>query len=281
MRNSNKSRYGSSVQVVSKKTVLPTILASDIEGCITPPYRTEIDLSKFQRLRAYCEFVKLRPEFPQIIVFTGRSQGYVELLAQVLGMLDSPCDIPFVIENGAALYRPTSMKTISLLTDEHLEAIQNARTLLHGLLRDNEFEPKTCMVTINPKDAQTVDELRETAMDLLAQKGLLQFLTIASSASAVDITPKNINKLSGLKEVLKYCPADRQEGLKAITALGDSMSDLSIIQAVGSAYCPAENVHPEVRSLVETRFGSNHVIALPDIDFVLAVIERECGVQVS
>ena len=99
--------FRSAVKIVSTKSELPIIIASDVEGCITPPYRTEVDLRKFQRLRTYCEFVKTNPEFPQIIIFTGRSQGYVELLAQSLGMLNSPFDIPFVIENGAALYRPT------------------------------------------------------------------------------------------------------------------------------------------------------------------------------
>src|SRR5688500_10596975 len=103
-RTTIDNSFCSAVRIVSVKSGLPLLIASDIEGCITPPDRTEIDLLKFHRLRAYCEFVKANPEFPQIIALTGRSQGYVELLAQSLGMLNSPFDIPFVIENGAALY---------------------------------------------------------------------------------------------------------------------------------------------------------------------------------
>lgn len=273
--------FRSAVKIVSTKTELPIIIASDVEGCITPPYRTEVDLRKFQRLRTYCEFVKANPEFPQIIIFTGRSQGYVELLAQSLGMLNSPFDIPFVIENGAALYRPTSKKTILLLTPEQLKAVQEAQMLLNDVLPDNEFEPKTFMVTINPNERQTVDELREQVTLILQKNDLLEVLTIASSASAVDITPKNIDKLSGLKEVLKYYPRDRQDRtLSTIIALADHISDINVIKNVGGAYCPAENVHSEVRNLIEARFGSDHVINFSHIDFVLAVIEKECGIRI-
>lgn len=273
--------FHSAIKIVSVKSELPLLIASDIEGCITPAYRTEIDLRKFQKLRAYCEFVKANPKFPQIVVYTGRSQGYVELLAQSLGMLNSPFDIPFVIENGAALYRPTSKKTILLLTTEQLKAIRQTHTLLNELLPDNEFEPKTYMITINPNERQTIGELREQVTLMLQKNDLLSFLTISSSASAIDITPKDIDKLSGLREVLKYFPKDRNDqGLGEIIALGDHTSDINVIKNVGSAYCPAENVHPEVRNLIEARFGVDHVINLSHIDFVLAVIERECGVNV-
>jgi hypothetical protein len=224
--------FRSAVKVVSTKSVLPVIIASDVEGCITPPYRTDIDLRKFQRLRTYCEFVEANPDFPQIVIFTGRSQGYVELLAQCLGMLNSRVDIPFVIENGAALYHPTSKKTVLLLNTEQLNAIHEAHLLLNDSLPDNEFEPKTYMVTINPTERQTVDELRERVTLILQKRDLLELLTIASSASAVDITPKNIDKLSGLKEVLKYYRKNQQnEDLGGIIALADHISDINVIKS--------------------------------------------------
>jgi hydroxymethylpyrimidine pyrophosphatase-like HAD family hydrolase len=168
-----------------------------------------------------------------------------------------------------------------LLSADQLKAIQEAQMLLNSVLVDNEFEPKTFMVTINPNDRQTVDELREQVTLILQKHNLLASLTIASSASAVDITPKNVDKLSGLREVLKFFPKDRcDQSLGSIVALADHVSDINVIKNVGSAYCPAENVHSEVRKLIETRFGSDHVINLSHIDFVLAVIEKECGIRI-
>jgi len=98
------------VRIVSPKEKLPLLIVTDAEGCITPPHRTDIDMRKLQRLRAYCDFVKSEDgrDFPPLLIYTGRPQGYVEMLAQALGMVDKPPDLPFVIENGAALYFPVS-----------------------------------------------------------------------------------------------------------------------------------------------------------------------------
>ena len=76
------------IKIRDAEAELPYAFAFDIEGCITPPNREEINLRKFQKLRAYCDFIKENNKYPPIIIYTGRSQGYVELLAQSLGMLD-------------------------------------------------------------------------------------------------------------------------------------------------------------------------------------------------
>lgn len=270
--------FEAQVRITSPKKKLPLFIATDIEGCLTPPDRAKINLRKFQKLRAYCEFVNSKPgyRYPQIILFTGRSQGYVELLAQSLGMLgDSRPDVPFVIENGAALYYPKAKETKALATKDQQEKINKVLPLLAEKLIGNKFEPKSHMITINPTKGQTIDNLRDLVTTLLQGSDL----TISSTASAIDITPPNITKLSGLKEVIASINKD-DGAIKDIVAIGDHISDLDVIKAVGSAYCPKEHVHGEVRSCVEALFGKDHAIDLPDIDFVLDVIERECGVRV-
>jgi hydroxymethylpyrimidine pyrophosphatase-like HAD family hydrolase len=267
--------FAAQIRITLPKKKLPLFIATDIEGCLTPPDRTEINLRKFQKMRAYCEFVNRHPEYPQIVLFTGRSQGYVELLAQSLGMLRTPLDIPFVIENGAALYYPNARKTKALATRDQQEKINKALPLLAEKLPENKFEPKSHMITINPTTGQTIDNLRDLVTSLLHDSDL----TILSTASAIDITPPNITKLSGLKEVIASTYND-DKAIKNIVAIVDHISDLDVIKAAGSAYCPEKRVHGEVRSCVEARFGEDHIIDLPDIDFVLHVIERECGVRV-
>jgi len=274
--------FQSAVRIVEPNLDLPLFIAADIEGCITPANRGEVDLRRFQRLRGYSEFVKRNPEYPQLVIFSGRSQGYVELLAQALGMLNSPLDLPFVIENGSALYLPTSKRTVSLLTPHQLHTLQQARTHVMSSLTENEFEPKYQMVTVNPKDEhQTIDELRDAVNDVLRAAGILDDLVVTSTASAVDVTVRGVDKLSGLQEVLKYYPGDKPHvDLGRVVAIADHLSDRRIVQNVGSAYCPAESVHPEIRELVVNRFGSDHVINAPCTDFVSMVIERECGVRI-
>jgi hypothetical protein len=95
---------------------LPILIASDIDGCITPPYRDQVNPLQIAKLRAYCQFAANFSKYPPLVFFTGRSQGYVELLAQLLDIVDCSREksevqeVPFVIENGAALYLPRTKK---------------------------------------------------------------------------------------------------------------------------------------------------------------------------
>ena len=74
-------------------------------------------------------------------------------------------------------------------------------------------------------------------------------------------------------------PARRDQGIKAVVGIGDSTSDRCVIEKVGTAYCPAQDVDLEVRSFVGRHFGEDHVIDRKHIDFVIAVIEKECGLS--
>jgi len=274
--------FRSEVRIVSSEK-LPLLIVADAEGCITPPHRTEVDLRKFQRLRAYCEFVKSEAgrEFPPLLIYTGRPQGYVEMLAQALSMVDSPLDLPFVIENGAALYFPASRKTVPIINDSERRLIEEIRNLLIQKMHENEFEPKAYMATINTSPGQTIDELRQEVTRILKDTAFLNSVVINSTASAVDITLGNINKLAGVKEAIKVYhnlrPDTRGRDLDAVVGVADSTSDLCVLENVGKAYCSVHDVDPEVRKFVEQHFGADHVIDRKHIDFVIAVIEKECG----
>jgi HAD superfamily hydrolase (TIGR01484 family) len=272
-------------EVESKKD-LPIFIAADIEGCITPPHRAQIDLRKFQRLRGYCEFVKSSTsrKYPPIVIFTGRSQGYVELLAQSLGMMDSYLELPFVIENGSALYYPASKQTKRLLDLGQMKLIRDIHSLLLDKLPNNEFEPKVFMVTINAIPGETIDQLRQKVWTILKNENLFDILRVDSTASAVDITAKGIDKISGLKKVLEIYhglrPENSDKGLEHIVAVGDSTSDLCVLKEVGKAYCPAKDAHPEVTKYITEKFGDEYIIDKSHIDFVMNVIERETGIKI-
>ena len=281
-RRKLENMFSSIVRVVENKETLPIFIAVDIEGCITPSNRSQIDLSKLQRLKAYCEFTKEHTEYPPLILYTGRSQGYVELLSQTLGILDFRNDLPFVIENGAALYRPGLKQTIPLFTQAQIKIIREVEAIIMEELPNNNFEPKSYMITINPNIHQNVDDLREFATLLLSKKGLVDSLNITNTASAVDITPIGISKLAGLYKVLNYLPSEKSTyQLDEAVSIGDHIADLPILAATGSSYCPAQNVHTEVRDYIEDRFGSTHVIDKPNIEFVISVIEQECGLSIA
>ncbi|MEW5938206.1 MAG: hypothetical protein AB1750_00975 [Chloroflexota bacterium] len=276
----------STVRIVSLKGEMPIFIAVDVEGCLTPPQRSEISLRKFQKIRGYGEFVKSEngKNYPPLVIYTGRSQGYVELLAQSLGLINDKFDLPFVIENGSALYFPASKRTYPLITGEQRKIIFDVYELLSADLPHNEFEPKSYMVSVNAvQDSESIDELREKIILILEEKNLLKDLTVSSTASAVDITLKDVNKLTGINEVIKIFhdlhPEKKEQGLTNLVVLADSTSDLPVIKKVGQAFCPAQESHPEVRSLIEKLFGSDHLINERQTDFVIAVIEKVCGLK--
>ena len=255
-------------------TNLPAFIATDVEGCITPPHRAEVNLRKFQRLRTYCEFVRSDAgrRYPPLVIYTGRSQGYVELLAQSLGMINETMDLPFVIENGSALYFPYKKWTKPLISHDQTALIHGIRTKLMQALPENEFEPKAYMITINVAAKQTIDDLLQEVILKLQGWGDIHAVTVNSTASAVDITAKGIDKWSGLKHSIKCDP-------KSIVALADSTSDLCVIREVGCAYCSVYDSHPEVVQFIKTRFGDDHIIQKPHIDFVVAAVETTCGLR--
>ncbi len=258
---------------------VPRFIAVDIEGCITPADRAEVDLRKFQRLRSYSALVKRDPTYPQLVIFTGRSQGYVELLAQSLGMIHTNLGLPFVIENGSALYFPLDKRTEVLVNSKHLDKVGEMRNLMREEFGHLKFEPKSYMITVNPPYAQESADLHQDIAGLARDRGLLQDLRISHTASAVDVTGAGVSKLTGLMAVSRLHDSSKKGDLAGVVAMGDTQSDIEIFMEVGKGYCPAENVADELVRVVMTRWDSDHVVAGRHIDFVIKTIEKVCYVE--
>jgi hypothetical protein len=288
------------VKVVSPKVNLPILIVAGAH-CVTPPFDEELDLRKFQRLRAYCEFIQTEDgeDYPPLLIVTGRSQGYARMLSQSLGMVEGPLDLPFVIENGTALYFPVSRRTVPLVNEEQRRVIEKARGILVRELPNNEFEPKTYMITISPLPyQQTIRELEHNVVRILTRAKLVNSLSVTAFVASLDITPKDINKLSGFKAAIqeyynlrmdRWEPVDQGPGMAAIVepalkktvGIAAGLADLCVLKEVGTAYCSAYNVDPSIIGFVTGNCeGKANVIGQEHIDAVLTVIERECGLRI-
>ncbi len=277
---------------------LPVIIAADIEGCITPPERSMIDLSDFARLRAYGDFARDQPQYPPLVLFTGRSQGYVELMAQSLGLIDASRDVPFVIENGAALYFPHQKRTLKLITEAEEDEIREVYSYLKSIFVGREFEPKSYMVTINPGDGEPVEQLFYEVKQQLEPRAV----NVTHSASAVDVTLDGYSKLEGLKAALEQLTTLRNEAwaplwalgaaptvddlLSRTVAIGDSPSDIEVLGVTGRAYSTdTGGGHPqvtEVLTVARPASGLREGVILHQkhIGFVIEAIQRECGIRI-
>jgi hypothetical protein len=277
--------FQDSISLYQPSGEIPALIGTNIEGCISTAHRGAIDLRKLFQMRAYCNFLKTDEgkEYPPIVICTGRSQGYVELLAQTLGLSDDGLDLPFIIEMGAALYYPSSKRTESWLIEEEELLIDEIKSVLKRELRDIVFEPKSFIVTVNPSGAETTDQLYERIFASLSGEGLAGRVNIIRGNTAVDITPQRINKISALRQVVRDYTRrkfGKAKDLESIVYIAESNGDMEIINHVKEAYCSESEATFDVERNVRDRFGANHILRETNIDVFLTVLEKTCGIKI-
>jgi hydroxymethylpyrimidine pyrophosphatase-like HAD family hydrolase len=151
-------------------------------------------------------------------------------------------------------------------------------------LADNQFEPKSYMVTVNHVPPhQTTHQLGAIIEDVLRDPAIpRKKLRVDITASSVDVSLECISKYSGLILMLqKYMGfADEiiPEKLKDIAAIGDQEPDWSVLEHVGRPYCPKETDSQLGRLIAEKNPGK--WLNKPHIEAVVEMIENECGIKI-
>ncbi len=179
---------------------------------------------------------------------TGRSVPYVEAMTQVLG-LTNPSNrgapqgrsaTPCICETGAVLYWPWTD------THEILAALPPTDNLL-AHLEQTPFRVelgKVACLSLYPEGGWSVARLLKKVRSF---RGIANF-EVSSSAAAVDITPKGINKGTAVEVICNRL------GLSAdqVLCIGDSGNDLSMRKTAGWFACPA-NATDECRTVSDYR----------------------------
>jgi HAD superfamily hydrolase (TIGR01484 family) len=233
----------------------------DIDGCIMPPNRGEADLNKLIALKNAINSLNNA----EISIFTGRSQEYVEFLSQVLGFVNKETEIPFVIENGSALYYPKQKRSEPII--ENTQAINKAREILQAQLPKNPFEPKSYIVTINPRKNETVNEFKEVVLKALKQHRLDRFVEVTNSASSVDILSKGANKLFGVRYMIQKFFNEEV----FLIAVGDSATDRDVLLQANKAYVPS-NASDLLKADISKKFGTTALVDKEHIDAVIYIL---------
>ena len=201
----------------------------DIDGCITAGKGHSMDLSLLADLTTLIRTKRLN-----FFLCTGRSAPYAEAITQLLS-LSQTC----ICENGAYLYHPKSdgIEYHPLITAEVLTALIKVRQRLLApeFKQVARFElGKEICLSFNPING-TVYPLYQTIKAHLEKECLLDVLSIQHSNSAVDITPKGIDKGSSLRLLAQ----DKGFSLDSVIAIGDSEGDLPFMKLAGFSACPS------------------------------------------
>lgn len=199
---------------------------------------------------------------PPLTLCTGRPQPFVEAFAQMLGV-----SMPCVCENGALIYDPRKDQ-VHLHPAIQQEQIKALGDLKHRLDADvarripHRREPgKEICISLNPiaRPEHYAAHIR-ALYDALLPEVPPELFNITHSASAVDITPKGIDKAAGVRFLAEMTGIP----LSAMLGIGDTRGDLPFLHIVGQVAVPA-NAQAELKEMEPYCSGFHSARAILDI----------------
>jgi HAD superfamily hydrolase (TIGR01484 family) len=229
----------------------------DIDGCLNNGRNKKpnnVKLGKIKNLFAS------KKDLFSFTLCTGRGTGYAKLYAQTLG-----CTNPVVCENGGLIYYPSKDDIIvnPFITPQDIKNLKELDKALKNNLSEiypsyKKENKKKTMISLNPPDNQNLSEFFDHIS--LFIKNYHDAFSITRSSSAVDISPKNINKNKGAELLLKEVNIDYQN----VCGIGDSLNDISVLQKVGFPACPnnAESSIKEICKYVASKKYEDGVLEI-------------------
>jgi len=178
--------------------------------------------------------------------------------------------IPAIFENGAGLYYPKEDDyRLHFLIASQIPQIKKQISEAKNVIRKeiiNTFKAKfewgkDFSISIDPPVNMSIEYFFEIVQDTLRKRHI--DLNITHSASAIDITPKGIDKFSGLQFLLEELDIDPND----VAGIGDTRGDFPILKNVGFSAAP-NNATNEVKQIV------NYVSDYENGDGVIDIIKR-------
>jgi hypothetical protein len=242
------------------------LVVVDIEGCLTINKKQPIDTGTLSKIHAYCELAR-RGERPPIVLCTGRPQPYAEAIIQTLDAFFS--GFPSVVENGCFVYDPVDDALVPNPAiagkEKDLRSIRDFLVERLVVTRLAKLEPgKELCISLDPIPGQRVEDLFRLTLETLPA-GMKDLVFITHSSAAVDLTPKGVNKASGLAFMSEWTGIAFAE----MIGIGDSAGDFPMLEAVGHPACPG-NAKTEVIELVKRRGG--YVAGAPNTSGVWEIL---------
>lgn len=204
----------------------------DIEGCLLPGKGLPFPLDELSELQ---DFFRNHGNIG-FSICTGRSVSYVEAIIQTLDLINSP--FPCVCEGGAILYWPASDKWEKLAPPIDINKINNYLSP-----DDYRIEPgKLSCLSLYPNPPKTVEDLYVTLLKSLTNSSV----NLIKSMAAVDITPKGVDKGTGIIHVSERMNIPMEN----ILCIGDAENDIPMLQLSGYSACPS-NATENVKNIAD------------------------------
>lgn len=233
------------------------------------------------RRRLY-KYVKAsnRGKFPKIGICTGREYGSAESALFDIGLPNWWS----IIESGVFLFNRVTKQLLEnpVLTKEVKEAFQDISlrripSILAQFPEDLFLYPgnQICVALELTQNARiTIEQAYQMVEEQVKDLLQAEIATIHHSSIAVDISPANIDKASGVRFL---CDVEKisSEGLFGI---GDSPGDFPLFNAVGQIGCPS-NATTQCKEAVKKRKGI--ISEQPYAAGVADILYQATGVRIS
>lgn len=224
------------------------VLISDIEGCVVPAGPAPWSLRALTRLAGLAAAGEAG-RGPRLALSSGRPAQFVEAVARMLGL-----ETPALAENGAVLVEPRTGRTRVLYTREQARLMAEVRRFCErafaadGGVHVPAGRELGVALVLEPGRRDEAEDLCEAVTRRLAgEAGLpVEELRISWNAGSVDITPRGIDKGTGLRMLLEELGLDPGE----VMAVGDGGNDLPMFEVAGWRGAPA-NALPAVKALAD------------------------------
>ena len=224
-----------------------SLIVCDIEGCLSPGKGYPLNLTALAEIQDHNRRARAGNEIP-LVLCTGRPQAFVEVFCQILDV-----HLPCVCENGAFLYdsREDRMLRNPNITGAQIDALEELSLFLETVIMDvlpHRREPgKEICISLNP---EAPPEYYADRIGLLFERVRAnvspELFTVTHSASAVDITPRGIDKASGVRFLSDMLNVPPEEML----GIGDSTGDMPFLMITGLAAAPS-NASESVKAMVD------------------------------
>lgn len=220
------------------------LFLTDIDGCLAEPYRP-FDLRAFARLRAWIEAAETDPTLPRLGLCSGRAYGYVEAVAQALGLRG-----PALFESGGGRFdlpaaRIRWSEALTPAVEAQLAAVRAffARELVPrgGFALDYGKRAQASIVSTDPEALARA--VADTRAFLEAEH---PDLLLADTPVSIDVVPRTLSKRAAVEALA----AEEGVPLAEMAFMGDTHGDLPAMQAVGVSFAPA-NAQPAVRAAAD------------------------------
>ena len=244
------------------------VIHIDIEGCLRSGVKLAgNDLEGLAKIQEYQLKAFDNPNLLPLAICSGRGIGYIEAMLANIGF--SPAGFWSVAENGAFIcdFRENRFELNPMI--ENVSEIQKvSREIIPALLEkiggQEEYGKEIC-ISLNPFAGTSIKEYFQEV-----KKELFRFeksVEITHSTAAVDITPRGVNKGTGLG----FATRESKVELSEILYIGDSKGDFPAMEITGSVACPA-NATEECKQLVLSRRG--YVSSCEDVKGAFDIIKR-------